>query len=173
MTNSVTDNIIMGCANIGMSRAMIADAVAIIGSFHEIIPWEENINPVPSGDYGFMLRYEDICHGSSITYIHQFSYHEDNITGFWHKHQAEILEYCKELARHRAYRGEKSAAQTVENLMYAINRGGKADYVRADIETALNQADDAATNPTHTEIRKYAVACVLDDVAKAYKQTNG
>lgn len=173
MAGSITDSIIRGCANIGMSRAMITDGVTMVSGFHEVITWEDDVKPAPSGDYGFMLRYEDIAYGSSMDFIHKLSYRDIPVQDFWNKHHTEIVEYCKQRQSYRVARGEQSAAATVEHLIADLNRGGKPMYSQQTIEAALTQVGGIGVTSIATDIQQYAVAVVLDDICRAYKEING
>lgn len=168
MANSITDSIIKGCANIGMSRVMIDDAVAIIGSLHEVIPWEDDVKPAPSGEVGFLLRYEDICHSSSIHYMRNLSYLEGldaDIKQFWDKHNIEVINYSQ---------GDgHSAAKMIEQVTDSVSRGGKPLYSSKEVDNALALYANEAATPAMIDIRKCAIACVLDNICRAYKQMNG
>lgn len=158
-SKTVAEHIINDCAPEYldcMSDVLITAAVKFIGDS----PTE---NLAVCGDEGFKAVVDKVYKDSSIAHVASLSVN-DVVTTFYAEHKDDILEYCAE----SAYRyGESSALELVANFMRLDNENLSFDQIAiALFVPSTGEACEATVTA-----QRYAIACVLDEVAKAHQLT--
>lgn len=156
---SIAEHIIENCAPKyldGMSTTLITAAIKFIGDNAT-----DDLSVI--GDEGFLAIVNKVYKDSSIAHITCLN-DAGVVTAFYAEHKDDILEYCAE----SAYRyGENSAVELVANFIHCDNQALNFDQVAIGLFVPKVGEVDEATVIT----QRFAIACVLDEVAKAHELT--